>query len=152
MGFKFSLEGLLRVRKSFEKQEEHKLAAAVGELKRLSTMLESVRAQLISTADRLGKLLVHGTTGADLHLLCFEKFLLERREQALAESVSSALAKMKAQQARLQEAKKKRKVLDKLRQKQMVLFLLIEGRRDQQRLDDAFLMRRSNDDSGKGLA
>jgi flagellar export protein FliJ len=152
MGFKFSLEGLLRVRKSFEKQEEQKLAAAVGELKRLVTMLESVRAQLISTADRLGKPLAHGTTGADLHLLCLEKFLLERREQALAESVSSALAKMKAQQARLQEAKNKRKVLDKLRQKQMILFLLIEGRREQQRLDDAFLMRRSNDDSGKGLA
>jgi flagellar export protein FliJ len=152
MGFKFSLEGLLRVRKSFEKQEEHRLAAAVGELKRLNMMLESVREQLISTADRLGKLLAQGTTGADLHLLCLEKSLLERRERALAESVSSALAKMEAQQARLQEARKKRKVLDKLRQKQMVLFLLIEGRREQQTLDDAFLMRRSNDDSGKGVA
>jgi flagellar export protein FliJ len=152
MGFKFSLEGLLRVRKSFEKQEEHRLAAAVGELKRLNMMLESVREQLISTADRLGKLLAQGTTGADLHLLCLEKFLLERRERALAESVSSALAKMEAQQARLQEARKKRKVLDKLRQKQMILCLLIEGRREQQTLDDAFLMRRSNDDSGKGVA
>jgi len=152
MGFEFSLQGLLRVRKSFEKQEEHKLAFAIGELKRLNMMLETVRGQLIFTADRFGKLLVGGTTGADLHLLCFEKFMLDRREQALAESVSSALAEMQAQQARLQEAKNNRKILDNLRQKQLILFLLAEGRRDQQKLDDAFLLRRSNDDSGKGVA
>jgi flagellar export protein FliJ len=152
MRFKFSLEGLLRVRESFEKKEEQRLAAAIGELARLNAMLETVRKQLASIADQLDTLLARGTTGADLHLLCFEGILLERRKEALVESVSSAVAEVRSQQARLQEAKQKRKILDNLRQKQLTLFLLTEGRREQQKLDDGFLLRRSNDDSGKNVA
>ena len=152
MRFEFSLEGLLRVRESFEKQEEQRLAIATGELKRLNTMLETVREQLISVSDRLDKTLARGTLGADLHLLYFERFALQRRELALNEYVASAQAKMQDQQARLQEATQKRKTLDNLRQKQLELFLITEGHRDQQKLDDAFLLRRSNDSSGKDAA
>ena len=69
MGFQFSLEALLRVRESFEKQQEQKLAAAMAEFKRLNAMRESVLEELKSTADRFTKLLARGTTAsADLHL------------------------------------------------------------------------------------
>jgi flagellar export protein FliJ len=152
MGFEFSLQGLLRVRESFEKKEEQKLALAIGELKCLNTMLERVREQLTSTADRLSSLLARGTTGANLHLLCFEKVLLERREQALAESVSAALKEVQDQQTRFREAKQKRKILLDLREKQFTLFLLTEGRKDQQKLDDAYLLRRTSNHTGKSVA
>ena len=152
MSFEFSLQGLLRLRESLEKEEEQKLAAAIGELKRLQTKLEKVREQLASTSERLSNLLARGTTGADLHLLCFEKVLLERREKALAESVSSALKGVQDQQARFLEAKKKRKILGDLREKQLALFLLTERRKDQQVIDDTFLLRRTSDPTGKSLA
>ena len=152
MGFKFSLAGLLRVRESFEKSEEQKLALAIGKLNRLKAMLGAVREELTRAGDRLSHLLARGTTGAELHLLCFERIQLERRESALVESVSSAGAEVRDQQARLREAKRKRKVLDNLRQRQLTLFMLSEARKGQQRLDDAFLSRQRCDQSGKGVA
>jgi len=152
MGFEFGLQGVLRFRESLERKEELKLAVAIGELKRLKMMLARVREELASIGDRISNLLARGTTGADLHLLCFEQMLLERREQALAQVVSTALKEVQRQQIRLQEARQKRKVLEDLREKQLALFLLAEGRRDQQRLDDTFLMRRFAEDGGKGVA
>jgi flagellar export protein FliJ len=152
MEFQFGLQALLRVRESFERKEELKLAVAIGELKRLKMMLASVREELASIGDQISNLLARGTTGADLHLLCFEKMLLERREQALAQIVSTALKEVQQQQVRLHEARQKRKVLEDLREKQLALFLLAEGRKDQQRLDDTFLMRRFAENSGKGVA
>jgi len=152
MSFEFSLQGLLRVRESLEKEAEQKLAVAIGELRRLRTKLEKVREQLASTAERQSDLLARGTTGADLHLLCFERVLLERCEKALAESVSCALKRVQDQQARFLEAKQKRKILDDLRERQLALFQLTERRKDQQRLDDAFLLRRTSDPTGKSLA
>ena len=152
MGFEFGLQGLLRVRESFERKEELKLAVVIGELKRMKMMLASVREELASVGDRINSLLAGGTTGADLHLLCFEKMLLERREQALAQIVARALKEVQQQQIRLQEARQKRKVLEDLREKRLALFLLAEGRKDQQMLDDTFLMRRFAEDSGKGVA
>jgi flagellar export protein FliJ len=152
MGFEFSLQGLLRVRESFEKKEEQKLAVAYGELKRWQIMLEETRKQLASSLDRLDELLVRGARGADLHLLYFERMLLERRERALAESVAAASKEVQAQQARYLAAKQKRKILDDLREKQLTLFLLIQGRRDQQKLDDAYLLRRTSDATGKSVA
>jgi len=152
MGFEFSLQGLLRVRESFEKKEKQKLAVAMGELKRLSANLEKVREQMTSAADRLSGLLARGTTGADLHLSCLERILFERRERALAECVSAALREVQDQQIRFREAKQKRKVLDDLREKQLALYLLREGRKEQQRLDDAFLLRRIPLHTGKSVA
>ena len=152
MAFQFRLQAVLRVRQSFEKQEEQKLAAAVGEVTRLRTMLARTREQLTSTVRRLSRLLAGGTTGADLHLLHFEQMLVERRQQALAATLSIALKKVQEQQSRLQEARKKRKALEELREKQLALFLLTEGRREQQKLDDAFLLRRFAEESGKGIA
>jgi flagellar export protein FliJ len=152
MGFEFGLQGLLRVRESFERKEELKLAVVIGELKRMKMMLANVREELASVGDRINNLLARGTTGADLHLLCFEKMLLERREQALGQIVARALKEVQQQQIRLQEARQKRKVLEDLREKQLALFLLAEGRKDQQILDDTFLMRRFAEDSGKGVA
>jgi flagellar export protein FliJ len=70
----------------------------------------------------------------------------------LAESVATAAKEVQAQQARFQAAKQKRKILDNLREKQFALFLLNRGRRDQQRLDDAFLLRRVSDHTGKSVA
>jgi len=152
MGFEFTLEGLLRVRESFEKQAELKLAVASGQLKRLEAMLALAREQLTSTDNRLGELLAQGATGCDLHLLCLEKAILERREQSLAESVAAALTEVQKLRARLQEAQQKRKILDRLRQKQLSRFLLIESRRGQQEIDDAFLSRRYLVGNGKDLA
>jgi len=152
MGFQFSLQGLLRVRESFERKEEQKLAGAIGELKRLKMMLASVREQLTATDDRLSGILAGGTTGAYLHLLWYERMLLEYRERALAEQVSTALKLVQEQRACLQEARQKRKVVEDLRQKELTLFLLAEGRRDQQRLDDTFLRKRFQEDAGKSVA
>jgi flagellar export protein FliJ len=152
MGFEFSLQGLLRVRESFERNEQQKLAIAIGELKRLHAMLEEVRKQLTSTAGSLHQLLIRGTTGADLHLLCFEAILLQRREEALAESVTTASKEVQAQQARYQAAKQKRKILDDLREQQLALFLLVQRRKDQQKLDDTYLLGRISDQTGKSVA
>jgi len=152
MGFEFSLQGLLRVRESFEKKEEQKLTLAIAELKRLHAILEEVRKQLTSTAVRLYQLLVRGTTGADLHLLCLERILLERGEETLAESVRTALKEVQAQLARYQAAKQKRKILDDLREQQLALFLLAERRKDQQKLDDAYLVGRTSHPTGKSVA
>jgi flagellar export protein FliJ len=152
MGFQFSLQGLLRVRESFERKEEQKLAAAIGELKRLKMMLASVREQLTATDDRLSAILAGGTTGAHLHLLYFERMPLEYREQALTEHVSTALKLVQEQRTCLQEARQKRKVVEDLRQKELTLYLLAEGRKDQQRLDDTFLRKRFQEDTGKSVA
>lgn len=152
MGFQFSLDALLRVRESFERQEEQRLAGAVAELNRVNAMLNTVREQLRSTADRFDKLLERGATGADLHLLCYEQHLLDRREQALVESEAAASTEVSNQQTRLQAAQRNRKILDNLRQKQLALYVLTEGRRDQQKLDDTFLQGRNNPDTGKGVA
>lgn len=152
MRFRFTLEGLLRVRKSLEKQEEQKLAVAVGEVRRLTTLLENVRGQIRSSDASMEKRLAAGARGADLHLLCLERVLLERREQTLAPLRASALAEMQKQQANLQTARRERKVLDTLREKQLHHFVLTETRREQQRLDDAYLLRRSYDDDRQGAA
>ncbi len=118
----------------------------------MNAILEKVREQLRTVEDRLGDLLRRGTTGADLHLLCLESALLERREQALMQIVSAAWKEVQEQQIHFLEAKQKRKILGDLREKQLGLFLLTEGRKDQQKLDDAFLLRRASVPTGKRVA
>ena len=152
MRFHFSLEGLLRVRESFEKQIEQQLAVAVAELQRVKAMIEAVREQLMSTETELGRLLARGSTGAYVHLLCYERHLLERRELALAESLTAASAAVQEQQHRLRVAQQKRKILETLREKQLALYLLTAGRREQQNLDDTFLLRRYGHEGGKDVA
>jgi len=152
MAFAFTLQGLLRVRESFERREAQEVAVATAEVRRLSALLSAIRERLACAADEMAQLLRRGTTGAELQLRHLEKMMLERRQRDLAESVAAAVTELRNQQERWRLARQKRKILDQLRHQQLMDFLLTQRRREQQQLDDAFLLRRSQETPAENIA
>jgi flagellar export protein FliJ len=142
MAFRFPLQALLHFRQSLEHQQELRLRAAhqqVARVRHLIEQLEGRRQQLVSTqAHELSS----GVTAAELRfgLLC-ETELVQHR--VVLEHELTRLQQWREQQRELlQQARRTRETLESLRDRQFALYRKETARRQQQALDDLFLLRR----------
>jgi flagellar export protein FliJ len=144
VAFHFALEAVLRLRRSQERVERLKLEAIVSEQ-------EQARARLRELADRSLELhrqfqtrLGDGVAGSEVQF--------ENERETNANSVLNGLRTRLAQLdlrrvAQVQvfcEVRRNRELIESLRLAQLNAYRMEQGRREQQELDDLFLMRQAH--------
>jgi flagellar export protein FliJ len=142
MAFHFSLAALLRYRQALERQQELRLLEANQRVVAAQRRLEDADHLLAAIAAEDAGKLKSGVHAAELHfdLLC--RFLAGARRKELEKQL---LLCQKARTHRLeafQQARRQRETVDALHRRQFELYHQQETRREQQWLDDMFLLRR----------
>jgi flagellar export protein FliJ len=143
MAFVFSLEALLLFRKSLEHQEELLLQEANYQLSLVQRQISEVDSQLESLQKLLQHELQQGLSAAELHFRnqCGVTLIEHRRRLE-----QDAVRKEKLRRERMESfqiARRRREVVETLRQHQWQLYRQNETRQEQRQLDDQLLSRRS---------
>jgi flagellar FliJ protein len=142
MTFRFSLQALLRFRKSMEHQQELLLQEANHQVARVRHEIESVDQCMAEMTAREARELDSGVSAAELQFegLCRSVLLEHRRqlEKALAEREEIRVRRSQA----FHQARQQREVVDTLRQNQLQTYRQQEKRAEQRYLDELFLLRR----------
>lgn len=141
MAFRFSLQTLLNLRRSLEKQEERLLQALNRELALLRQGIESLGREEISSRKERNRRLFGGLTGSDLRLVLVEENLQLQRRSQFEEREQVLQTEQRQQQSTYRGARQKRELLDHLRQRRVVAFQREQEKRHQQAVDEAFLFR-----------
>lgn len=141
MAFRYPLESVLRLRRSLEHQEEQRLFALAAMVARLRATLE--RMQQSDVAQRRAALteMEQFSSGAQLQFraACDDASLrvINRVKGQLQDAERQRLEQLKV----YQEARQRREIFEGLRERQQELYKLNQSRRQQQRTDEAFLVR-----------
>lgn len=141
MAFRYTLQSVLRLRVSLERQEELRLFATAAVVARLRAEVELLNQnQLSRRRELIGQLQV-GSSGAVLHFaaVCDTAYNAARMklETQLQEAESRRLAQLRV----YQEARQKREILEGLRDRQQTAFDLSFTRHEQQDIDEAYLIQ-----------
>jgi len=144
MAFRFSFQPLLSLRRSLESREQLRLETIVKEVLRARQELERAEQENRAASQRLAAAMLHGMKGVELH---FEQVCAAARQQ-IAEQLRSKLEELErlraAQLAVLQKARQDREILESLRRRQYELYRQVHSRREQQQIDELFLMGRAS--------
>jgi len=143
MAFHFRLQPLLRLRQSLEDRERLRFRLILSAINQLRLQCEKLDQDVENAAQDLCKHLAAGMAAADLQLVRIG-ILSSRRQKELLLRKMVAMAEQRNQQERaFRDAQRKRKILERLRDLQLEAYRREEGRREQQRLDDEFGLRRA---------
>jgi flagellar export protein FliJ len=141
MAFHYRLESLLRLRRSLERQEELRLHALVAVVARLRSELQQLDEGRLAQRRSAQQSLATGGAGSTLQfeVACDEAYLVTRK------SLQEKLAEAEKKRTELLEiyigARKQSEILAALRKRQEEAYTLEFLRREQQRVDEAFLIR-----------
>lgn len=141
MAFVFSLKALLRVREIREIRALQALqmivsqaAAAQAEIEALDTSMEETRRETCTGS-------LAGVSGAELHFQVLRDSAYRERRQTLLEKLNQLKKIQQKQTAVYRQARQQREVLSSLREEQLAAYNLDEGRREQRRIDEFYLLR-----------
>ncbi len=142
MSFQFSLEAVLRLRRSQKRAEELRLAGIHAEMARLHALLASLAEQVSSLAQwaQSGQ---HQAYAAELHFLHQQRVQLTAWQEQTHRELVDCETQRQEQQLRLQAAYQAVEVLDSLRHEQALLFQTERARRDQIQTDERTLQQRA---------
>ncbi len=136
MAFRFSLESVLRLRRSEQRHHELLLQKANEQVNGFAREVEAIESEGREIASRST---VVPFTGADLHfdqtrcqVLVVRRVQAEQRLQAAREQQALAAEEF-------QRAWQRREALDTLRERERQFYMLAESRIEQRRQDDRFL-------------
>jgi flagellar export protein FliJ len=142
MSFHFALNGLLRLRESLERAELQRLqsiAAAViqarTEIELLETEMDAAQRHTFNTV------LTAGMTGAALHFEGMRQDARNSLRSELFKKLSDLERRRKEQQERYMQARMQRKIISNLYERQRAEYDADQSRREQQRIDELFLIR-----------
>lgn len=144
MPFRFSLDAVLRLRQSLERQQELLLQAAnyrVAAVQRDRDELDRYTQEL---ASQVSAQLAAGLSAAELQFNTLCRAVLSGRCQQLDQALNQAYAERDACAQAFQKTRRDREMVETLRDRQFQLHRQLEARRDQRRLDDLFLLRRAH--------
>ena len=138
MAFHFSLESLLHLRRSEQRQQEfilRKENARVNSLCREIANLDQDIFQITNAPP-------HGRIGAELHFDRERQLFLKQQCAKLQEHLESARERQGLTAAALRQAWQKREALEILRRRENASYALDESRQAQHRQDDWFLQQK----------
>ena len=148
MSFHFTLNGVLRLRVSLERAELQRLQALAAAVARTREEIESLEQEMKADQRRLWEgAAATGVTGAELHFQMAREGILIALRSELWIRLSDLEQQRTAQQGRYLQARMQREILSNLRKRQLAEYELDQSRREQQRIDELFLIR--NISSGK---
>lgn len=142
MSFHFTLNGVLRLRESLERSELQRLQSIAAAVARVRADIESLEGEMAAARRRtLDAVAAGGLTGAELHFEMAREasWILLRTE--LRNQLFQLEQKQKEQQARYFQARMQREIVSNLYKRQLAQYKLEQSRREQQRIDELFLIR-----------
>ena len=135
--FKFQLEGVLEHRKNLEEEKQRALAAVLGEMQRLKNELADLD-QVARGA--VADLRENRLTGAlDMSFLAAHRRFtgsVQRRAVAIAQKMALVQRQIDEARATLAAAAKDRKIIEKLRERQLERWHSQQHRQEMEELDD----------------
>jgi flagellar protein FliJ len=143
MAFRFPLQALLRVRQSCEERERLRLALLNNQIGRLLQEREILNQKRVLAWTQIFNALGTGMSGAELQFELASMAVLGHRQEELRNQIAKLQQERIAQERSFREAQKQRKILDNLRERRLRDYLQVRGRREQQQVDDMFMVRRS---------
>lgn len=142
MAFQFTLNGLLRLRESLEKAELQRLQSIAGAAALTRAEIESLEKFMEAERRRTSDTVVtSGLTGAELHLEIVKQSGWKELHSQLLKKLFDLEQKRKEQQARYVQARMQREIVSNLFKRQFAEYELDRSRREQQRIDELFLIR-----------
>lgn len=143
MAFRFPLQALLHFRQAMEHQQELRLRAANQQVARVRHGLEQLDDRIRQTRTLSSQCLAKGTNGAELSFFGTTEAVLHTRRQEL-ENELVRCQQLRDQQERIfRQARRERETFENLRSEQLRAYQRDQARREQRRLDDLFLMRKT---------
>ncbi|MGO8786376.1 MAG: flagellar export protein FliJ [Terriglobia bacterium] len=140
MPLRFSLQAVLRLRESFERREQQRLEVVTREFVKVKQQWEQAKLDRANTVVQLQKKLRQGVTAVEMQfdLACDRARL--RRIEALNGHLVKIEDLRRRQLEAFRKAQQQRKILENLRDRQLAAYLLVQTRREQQQMDDRFLI------------
>jgi len=142
MPFHFPLRALLRLRESVEKAELQRLQMIAAQAVQLRAEIESLEGEIQAKRRELLEQEAAGISGAELHMAALSESIREQRRTEMLTKLREIERARKKQQVRYTEARQQREILSNLRQRQFSVYLREQAQREQQRVDELFLIRR----------
>jgi flagellar protein FliJ len=135
--FKFQLEGVLEHRKNIEEEKQRALAAVLAEMQRLKNEITDLD-QVARTA--IADLRENRLTGnLDMSFLAAHRRFtgsVQRKAIAIAQKMALVQRQIDEARANLAEAAKQRKIIEKLRERQLERWQGQQHRQEMEELDD----------------
>jgi flagellar export protein FliJ len=142
MPFHFTLAPLLRLRESLEKAELQRLRMIAMQVAQARVEIESLDCEIENARRQLLEQTATGISGAELQIAALlEASRHEYRIRLVAKLYEHERARRK-QQARYTEVRQQREIVSNLRMRQLSAYQREQARRDQQQVDEFFLIRR----------
>jgi len=147
MSFRYAFQTLLRLRQSLERQEEQRLFAQAAIVARLRTELEEIRQTQLQA--RRQDLPDSGAVshGYSLQYAVLRDTAFENTRKKLQSQLEDAERRRLQQLQQYQVVRQRREILEGLRDRQEAAYELEFSRREQQIVDEAFLLRMHTLDS-----
>jgi len=144
MAFHFSLRALLRLRESVEKAELLRLQTIAAQAVQLRLEIESLDGEIKNRRQELLDQAATGISGAELHLAAESEAARQQRRTQMLSKLNEVEQLRKKQQLRYTHAHQQREILSNLRERQLSVYLREQTRREQQQIDELFLIRRAH--------
>jgi len=142
MAFRFSLQAVLRLRRSYERRERLRLEIITRRRLHTQQQIDELKSEILEANDRLARTLQAGMPAVELHLEVAQANARAKRQEVLAEQLAKLTQEHRAQQVAYQHAQQQRQIIENLRARLFAIYQQIQARREQQQLDDLFLIRR----------
>ncbi|HEX2972503.1 MAG TPA: flagellar export protein FliJ [Tepidisphaeraceae bacterium] len=158
--FRFQLEGVLRYRKSIERERQRQVAVIQGELQAFQDELKQLDRDVQDASAELRQNRLTGRLDLNF-LLAHRRFVAAMQRKAMGVAQKMALVQRRLDESRkaLTEAAVQRKVIEKLRERQYQRWLAAMDKREREELDEIGMQLRyrqmasevrADDESGEG--
>ena len=140
MPFRFSLQAVLRCRESFERRERQRLQMITREVVKAKQQRDQAKVDRATSLAEFQKRLHEGMNVMEMQfeLACDRARL--RRIAALNDHFAKLEDLRRRQLEVFRKAQQQRKILENLRERQLAAYQLLQARREQQQMDDRFLL------------
>jgi flagellar export protein FliJ len=142
MAFRFALESVLRLRASFERQEQSRLELATQHLYAAQEKCSSLKKERATLEEAFRSAMSRGMDSSELHYHLSSKAGLEVVQAEAARSLAEVSKRWTEQRTKFLHARRDREVIASVRHRQHQEYVLEQSRREQQQIDDLFVMRR----------
>ncbi|MGE5609136.1 MAG: flagellar export protein FliJ [Bacillota bacterium] len=135
--FRFQLEGVLRYRKSVERDRQRQVATIQSEMQVLQNELKDMDRVVQEASGELRNNHLVGSLDLN-YLLAHRRFTaaMQRKAMGLAQKMATVQRRLDESRKALAEAAVQRKVIEKLREKQYQRWLVALDKREREELDE----------------
>jgi len=140
MPFRFSLQAVLRCRESFERRERQRLQMITREVVKAKQQRDQAKVDRSTSLAEFQKRLHEGMNVTEMQFELATDRARLRRIAALNDHFAKLEDLRRRQLDVFRKAQQQRKILENLRERQLAAYQLIQARREQQQMDDRFLI------------